>query len=110
MYAVDDKMLHNLDMLEGHPHYYTGTMIDVVYEQGTSETGQAWTYVFKNFRPHLLEGEKYEEYDSYGSHGTPYVTPQERTKKEDPFETWKEVKLDVCVDGTPTDVPTQILE
>lgn len=38
VYRVSDSIMRNLDMLEGHPHYYFRTPVQ-------TEFGRAWVYV-----------------------------------------------------------------
>lgn len=44
VYRVNDSIMRNLDMLEGHPHYYFRTPI-------ATEFGRAWVYVWPAENP-----------------------------------------------------------
>lgn len=81
VYTVDEKMLHFLDVFEGHPDYYTRLEMPVVLSNG--ETCTPWIYFVKRYRPELCELPTYASYDSNGDHGLKYVVRYERPQEED---------------------------
>ena len=72
IYEVDDETLSELDKLEEHPHLYTREVRDFTISQ-TGEIVQAWIYLFKKYKPEMLQLKYWESYESEGDHGLKYV-------------------------------------
>lgn len=70
---VDDKMLEALDKLEAHPVYYTREKINVLPDDDSSTPLECWAYLLKDYKPELLHGDTYSNYDSYGQHGLQFI-------------------------------------
>ncbi|XP_071484865.1 putative gamma-glutamylcyclotransferase CG2811 [Diadema antillarum] len=85
VYEVDDENLAKVDALESFPGgYYDRMKIGVQLEgEYAAPTGQGgltdcWAYVVTNFKPSMLDLERFESYDSEGAHGKKYVKPSDR--------------------------------
>ena len=85
IYSVDDRMLEFLDAFEGCPTLYQRTTVKLeVLEWVGRKDGEespsvgseveAFIYSTKTYQPDWLTLPKYDNYDSYGSHGLDYVT------------------------------------
>lgn len=64
-------MLKNLDILEGHPKYYTRREEEIVSTDGKNIS--CWVYFLNGFQPYLLDLQMFENYSSRGNHGLPYL-------------------------------------
>lgn len=79
IYEVDDIVLANLDILEGHPHFYTRekqNFLTLNVENGNAI--EAYVYFVKNFKPHLLNEEMLETFSTNNPLGRRFVPREER--------------------------------
>lgn len=93
MYKIDDQKLAFLDDFEGYPSYYGRYEVEVTLVSNASIKITAWSYLFENWQPRMLDLVRYEEYDSFGSHGLPYDDRLLRTSAEEAAAVAAEVKL-----------------
>ena len=100
VFEVDEEMLKRLDKLEGHPHTYERTQIDVDVaccnaidhspKDARGITISCWAYLFRKFKPELLTLPCMDKYA--GDIVNKYIPGQTRAEKQlNPFV---EVKLD----------------
>ena len=80
---MNDALFADLDILEEYPGFYDRQKVNIRLEElanGTesSDVLECWIYLLPNYKPYMKDLTKYENYDSYGSHGKPYVTRCER--------------------------------
>lgn len=71
VYEVDDQVLSYLDAFEGCPKFYDRILIPVTLDNGQQLS--AFAFFFRDHKPEMLQLPFIEDYDSYGSHGRPYV-------------------------------------
>ncbi|XP_073986174.1 putative gamma-glutamylcyclotransferase CG2811 isoform X2 [Rhodnius prolixus] len=76
VYEIDEKMLHNIDSLEDHPHFYVRRLEDIYINESIN---QCWTYFLPKIKPEMLNKEMFEWYSSSGPHNLVYC---ERYKRE----------------------------
>ncbi|CAG2109677.1 unnamed protein product [Medioppia subpectinata] len=81
IYSVDDKMRDFLDDFESHPSYYRRIETTVILEDGSQMN--PWMYFLLDFKPELLDLVTYEDYNSYGDHGLPYVESEQTSSIDD---------------------------
>lgn len=62
VYAIDDKMLETLDILEGYPHFYTRRAVVVKPTNNDRDVISAWVYIFHSFNEKLLQDTLYDNY------------------------------------------------
>lgn len=72
MYEIDERKLSFLDEFEGYPQLYDRLLQSVTLTTN-GEKSRALTYFFKGDGSNFLQLPFHENYDSYGSHGLPYV-------------------------------------
>lgn len=61
LYEIDEVTLYQIDTLEGHPQFYTRTIIDIENLE-TGEKTTAWAYVHPNIFKHRKDKIKENEY------------------------------------------------
>lgn len=71
VYEVDDSVLSYLDAFEGYPKFYDRILIPMTMENGQKLS--AFAFFFRDHKPEMLQLPYHEDYNSYGSHGMPYV-------------------------------------
>nr|XP_023030271.1 putative gamma-glutamylcyclotransferase CG2811 isoform X1 [Leptinotarsa decemlineata]XP_023030272.1 putative gamma-glutamylcyclotransferase CG2811 isoform X1 [Leptinotarsa decemlineata] len=76
VYEVDDKVMADLDDLEGYPGFYARDIYDVIPLDGPESTMKVWIYLIKNYKEKLLKEHFYESYSDSGSHGKRYVVSE----------------------------------
>ncbi|EDV27777.1 uncharacterized protein TRIADDRAFT_17273, partial [Trichoplax adhaerens] len=72
VYRIDNDMLRVLDQLEGHPEFYTRTMIDITLTElaycdtelpySLNDKIQCQAYIVKNYRKDLINNELFTSY------------------------------------------------
>ena len=82
IYEVDDDLMNFFDDKEGYPEWYDRRKVRIRLEDTTTTTDNAnaaetviecWLYILTTFRREMRDLEKYENYDSGGSHGKRFV-------------------------------------
>lgn len=90
VYEIDEKMLSNLDILEGYPTFYTRRIESIMMRDAGDDLPRlCWTYFLQGHKPHLLELPFLKSYSSTGDHGLPY---QERYRRDPHFDYKVEVQ------------------
>lgn len=59
LYFLEDDKIDDVDALEGHPHVYTRSTIDVVND---GEVKKAFAYVIENPHEKIVNGKRLKEY------------------------------------------------
>ena len=89
IYEVDMATHAVLDKLEDCPDHYQSYHVHVkmVRDPNGSDVTDTKTrpitclvYAVQNFRPEMLDRPMFDDYDSGGSHGTPYISHKEYDK------------------------------
>ncbi|CAI6361666.1 unnamed protein product [Macrosiphum euphorbiae] len=75
IYDVDTKMLEYLDDFENHPNFYERQKTQV--KLPNADIMNCWIYFLPNYPDSYLELQRFDNYDSCGEHGLPYVTSEE---------------------------------
>ncbi|CAG2165494.1 unnamed protein product [Oppiella nova] len=76
LWSVDINMQNKMDDFEAHPRFYRRMEIPVLTDDNTPV--KAWAYFLIDYKPHLLDLDTYENYNTYGDHGLRYVEGCER--------------------------------
>ena len=81
-------MQDSLDEFEGHPTFYEREVVVVMQTHDAQDNElkepiqrECGCYFLKKYKPELLEGPAFENYEAYGSHGKHYVTRCERDRQ-----------------------------
>ncbi|CAG2165496.1 unnamed protein product [Oppiella nova] len=80
LWSVDINMRNKMDDFEAHPRFYRRMEIPVLTDDNTPV--KAWAYFLIDYKPHLLDLDTYENYNTYGDHGLRYVEGCERHDPE----------------------------
>ena len=93
VYDVNEDTLRQLDILEEVPYHYQIEHIEVelLTDQGPGEVSrtECVTYTCKEFKPEMLDGIYYDDYDCYGGHGLKYTTEHKNVDQDYRFEVLK---------------------
>ncbi|XP_041372102.1 gamma-glutamylaminecyclotransferase-like [Gigantopelta aegis] len=80
IYEIDEKMLENLDEFECHPTFYERDIVMVIQTHDAQDKElkepikvECYCYYLKKYKPELLDGPVFENYEAFGSHGHHYV-------------------------------------
>ncbi|TSQ01570.1 Gamma-glutamylaminecyclotransferase B [Bagarius yarrelli] len=87
IYSVDDQMLKFLDWFESCPEMYQRTQVLLEVEEWVGEgeeklevgsTTVAFIYSTTTYEPEWLQFPTFDNYDTHGDHGLPYVSREAR--------------------------------